>query len=115
MPESTDYYIGNNVTEDGDGLLTTIKYNNAEVIQWLMQRHANFHLHKVCSSSTAVTFQGIQGCNQEHGIERATHTEVYNQQMTALNILCTNPPRHVSTVYANRVCLLLLAPGADNV
>jgi len=88
--------------------ILTIANNDAEVNQWLMQRHADFHLHKACSS-TSVTFQGIAGCIQEHGIECAT--EVDDQPMTALHILCANP--HV-TGDAIRV-YLQLAPEAANI
>ena len=50
--------------------------------------HANFHLHQACSS-TSITPHDIEVCIQQHGIERAT--EVDDQQMTALHILCANP------------------------
>ena len=45
-------------------------------------------LSKVCYS-TSVNPQMIQECIDTHGIERAT--EVNDQQMTALHILCANP------------------------
>jgi len=46
------------------------------------------NLPKVCYS-TSVTPQMIQECIRTHGIQRAT--EVDDQQMTALHILCANP------------------------
>jgi len=46
------------------------------------------NLSKVCSS-TSVTSQSIQECIDTHGIQRAT--EVNDQQMMALHILCANP------------------------
>ena len=82
--------IGINVVWGCDRLLTTVKYKvddpgdilNSEVNQWLMQRHANFHLHRACSS-TFVTPQMIEVCIHTHGIEHAM--EVDDQQMTALH------------------------------
>ena len=68
--------------------LEEYEYNNDVVIQRLMQRHANLPSHQACLS-TSVNPQRIQGCFQEHGIERAT--EVDDQQMMALHILCANP------------------------
>jgi len=78
-----------------------------EVKHWLRLRHANLPFHQACSS-TSIAPQGIGGCFQEHGIERAT--EVDDQQMTALHILCANP--HV-TGDAFRAYLQLV-PEASN-
>jgi len=58
------------------------------MIKWLLQQHFNFPFHQACSSTSANP-QGIQGCFEVHGIECAT--EVDNQQLTALHILCANP------------------------
>jgi len=80
--------IGNCVIYGCDRLLTTVIYNSDEVNQWLMQRYANLPYHQACSS-ISITFQAIDGCFQEHGIELAT--EVDDHQMTALHILCANP------------------------
>jgi len=65
------------------------------------------NLSKVCYS-TSVSPQTIQECIGTHGIERAT--EVDDQQMTALHILCANP--HV-TCDCIRI-YLQLAPEAAN-
>ena len=65
------------------------EYDNDVVNRRLMQRHANLPFHQACFS-TSINPQGIQVCFQEHGIERAT-TEIDDQQMTALHILCANP------------------------
>jgi len=62
-----------NVFEGCDRLSTTVVSNN---------------LSRVCYS-TSVNPQMIQECIDTHGIERAT--EVNDQQMTALHILCVNP------------------------
>jgi len=77
------------------------------VIQRLMQHHANLPFHKACFN-TSVNPQRIGACLQEHGIQRAT--EVDNQQMTALHILCANP--HV-TGDAIRTYLTLTREAAD--
>jgi len=97
VPESIAH-IGMYVVFGGDRLLTTVKYkgydesnilnNNDEVNEWLMQRHANLPFHQACSS-TSITSQVMQEFFQEHGIERAT--EVDDQQMEALHVLCANP------------------------
>jgi len=67
------------------------------------------NLSKVCYS-TSVTPQSIQECIHTHGIERAT--EVNDQQMPALHILCTNPHVTVDSIRAYRY--LQLAPEAAN-
>ena len=109
-------HLGHGVFWGCDQLLTTVQYeydedgnilNNDEVNQWLMQRHANFHLHRACSS-TSINPQEIEACIHTHGIERAT--EVDDQQMTALHILCANP--HV-TEGAIRSYLQLAPEAAD--
>ena len=100
LPQAIEH-IGNGVVDGCDRLLTTVKYNrddhgrvsnNAEVNQWLMQRHAHLHLHYACSS-TSITSPEIEVCIQERGIERGIEraTEVDDQQMMALHILCANP------------------------
>jgi len=88
---NTIRYIGMNIVAECYSLLTPVQwtFDDEEVNQLLMTRHANFHLHKVCSS-THVTPHEIEVCFQEHGIERATE-QVDDQQMTALHILCLNP------------------------
>jgi len=113
MPDEIEY-IGNAVILRCDRLLTTVNYtldeddddetsiNSDEVNQWLMQRYANLPFHQACSS-ISITPQGIV-----HGIERAT--EVDDQEMMALHILCANP--HV-TPDAIRA-YLQLAPEAAN-
>ena len=58
--------------------------NSDEVIQQLMQQHANLPFHKACFS-TSITPQGMAVCFQEHGIDRAT--EVDDQQLTALHTI----------------------------
>jgi len=106
-------YIGDRVMDGCDQVLTTVQYeydygnvvNNDEVNQWLMQRHAHFHLHRACSS-TFVTPQMIEVCIHTDGIERAT--EVDDQQMTSLHILCANPHVTGDTIRS----YLQLAPGA---
>jgi len=40
-------------------------------------------------ASTAVNSERLQGCFEDHGIERAV--EVDNQQRTVLHIICANP------------------------
>ena len=89
--------LGEGVIYGCDRLLTTVDYNedydgdvcnDVEVNQWLMQQHVIFPNHQACSS-TSITPQGIEACIQEHGNERAT--EIDDQQMTALPILCVNP------------------------
>ena len=124
VPEAIEY-IGTDVVDGCDRLLTTVKYifeygyddkdqlgqhtmNNDEVNQWLMQRHANFPFHQACSS-THVSSQGIEGCIQEHGIERGA-TDIDDRQMMALHILCVNP--HVTGDCIRSY--LQLAPEAAN-
>ena len=89
--------IGELVFQGCDRLLATINinvnleeyvYDNEEVIRRSLQQHANLPFHKACSS-TDITPLTIEACLQEHEIERAT--EVDNQQMAALHILCANP------------------------
>jgi len=95
VPETIEH-IGNQVVWGCNRLLTAVKYkrnndgsiNNNNVNQWLMQQCANLPFHQACSS-ISITPQGIVGCSQEHGINRAT--EVEDGQMTALHILCANP------------------------
>jgi len=89
MPEEIEY-VGGHVFEGCDRLLAAVdaNYDDDEVIQWLMQRHANLPFHQACFS-TSVTSLTVEDCFQEHGIELAT--EVDEQQMTALHILCANP------------------------
>jgi len=82
-------------------------YNDDEVHEWLRQRYANLPFHQACFS-TLVTPQGIAVCFQEHGIDRAT--EVDDQQMTALHILCINPHVTGDVIRA----YLQLAPEAAN-
>ena len=123
VPEAIEY-IGTDVVDGCDRLLTTVKYifeygyddkdqlgqhtmNNDEVNQWLMQRHANFPFHRACSS-TDVNPRGVEGCSQEHGIERAT--EIDDQQMMASHILCANPHVTGDCIRA----YLTLVPGAAN-
>ena len=89
--------------------LDEYEYNHAEVIQRLMQRHVNLPFHQACSS-TSITPQGIEGCFHTHGTERAT--EVDDQQMTALHILCANPHAHV-TGDCIRAYLKLAPEAAD--
>jgi len=84
-------YIGNNVVEGCNRLSTTVSNN----------------LSKVCYS-TFVNPQMIQECIHTHGIERAT--EVDDQKMMALHILCTNPHVTGDCIRA----YLQLAPGAAN-
>jgi len=121
VPEEIEH-IGHDVVLGCHRLLTTVKYkfhvdhdeelcstiNEYEVNQWLMQRHVNCHLHRACCS-TLITPHEIEGCIQERGIERAT--EVDDQQMTALHILCANP--HV-TGDAIRSYLQLAPEAAAN-
>ena len=106
-------HIGNKAFWRCDRLLTTVKYefdyeddddpmNNDEVNEWLMQRHANLPFHQACYS-IFIDPQVIV-----HGIERAT--EVDDQQMTALHILCANP--HV-TSDCIRAYLQLAPEAAD--
>ena len=83
------------------------EYGSDEVIQWLMQLHAYSPFHRACSSTSANP-QGIGVCFQDHGVERAT--EVDDQQMTALHILCANP--HV-TGDCIRAYLQLAPEAAD--
>ena len=66
-------------------------------------------MQKVCYTyNTSVNPQTIQECIDTHGIERAT--EVDNQQMSALHILCANP--HV-TADAIRAYLQLAPEAAE--
>jgi hypothetical protein len=53
-----------------------------------LSRTVRNYLSRVCYS-TSITSQVIQECIHTHGIERAT--EVNDEQMTALHILCSNP------------------------
>ena len=71
--------------------------------EWLIQRHAHLPFHQACSITPT---QGIEGCIQQHGIERAM--EVDDQHMTALHTICTNP--HVTG--GAIVSYLQLAPEA---
>ena len=71
VPETINH-VGNNAFRERDRLSTAVSNN----------------LSKVCYS-TSVTPQMINECIQEHGIERAT--EIDDQQMTALHIICANP------------------------
>ena len=90
-------YIGNRFLWECDQLLAAVdnNYNNDEMIQWLMQRHANVPFDRACSS-IAVNSERLQGCFEERGIERAA--EVDNQQRTALHILCANPHVTVDSI-----------------
>jgi len=71
LPDTIDH-VGNNVFRRCNRLSTTVVNN----------------LSKVCSS-TSVNPQMIQECIDTHGIECTT--EVNDQQMVALHILCANP------------------------
>ena len=108
MSEAIEH-VGYDVFEGCDQLLAAVdaNYSNDEVIQRLIQHHANFPFHQACSS-TLVTSLKIEVCFQEHGIERAT--EVDEQQMTALHILCANPH---ATGDCIRVYLQLAPQAAD--
>ena len=118
VPEVIEH-IGDRVVLGCDGLLTTVNYkfdyddevrytmNNCEVNAWLMQRNSKFPLHRACSS-TDVNPRGVEGCSQEHGIERAT--EIDDQQMMASHILCANPHVTGDCIRA----YLALVPGAAN-
>jgi len=64
-------------------------------------------MHKVCYN-TSVNPQLINECINTHGVERAT--EVDDEQMTALHILCANP--HV-TGEAIRVYLQMAPEAAE--
>jgi len=79
--------------------------DNEEVIQQLMQQHANLPFHQICSS-TSITPQGIQGCFQANEIELAM--EYDDGYMTALHILCANPHVTADCIRA----YLQLAPEA---
>jgi len=78
LPDTIEH-ISDRVVFVWNRLLTTVRYkrdadgnyNNAEVNQWLIQRHANLPLHQACSSSTSVNSQGIEVYIQEQGIEHA--------------------------------------------
>jgi len=84
-------WMGYNVFDGCDQLSATFnmnpdhQYDDDEVNQRLTQY---FPFHQACSS-TDVTPLMIEACIQEHGMHRAT--ELDNQQMTALHILCANP------------------------
>jgi len=80
LPEPIQH-LGSNVLQGCDSLSTTVSNN----------------LSKVCYS-TSVTPQSIQKCIAAHGIECAT--EVNDQQMTALHILCANPHVTVDCIRA---------------
>ena len=82
-------YIDHWVLEGCAGLSTTVRNN----------------LSKVCYI-TSVTSRSIQECIDTHGIERAT--EINDQQVTALHILCANP--HVTSDFIR--AYLQLAPEA---
>jgi len=115
VPEAIEH-IGGEVIYGCDRLLTTVKYisddkdegedqnsiNNDEVNAWLMQRYANLPFHQACSS-ISINSQVIV-----NGIERAT--EVDDQKMTALHILCTNPHVMGDTI---RAYLQLASEAAD--
>ena len=114
VPITIDH-IGSNFVWACDRLLTTVnnrfddeneeeddKFKSNEVNEWLTQRHANLPFHQACYS-ISITPQVIV-----HGIERAT--EVDDQQMMALHILCANP--HV-TRDAIRAYLQLAPAAAD--
>jgi len=114
VPEAIEH-IGEEVFKGCDALLATFNfnweervYNQDKVMERLRQRHANFHLHQACSS-TSVTSQQIEACIHTHGIERAA-TEIDDQQMTALHILCLNPHVTGDCIRA----YLQLAPEAAN-
>jgi len=90
LPDPIEY-VGDHVFIGCDQLSTTVRNN----------------LSRVCYN-TPVTPQMIQECIHTHGIDRAT--EVNNQQMTALHILCANP--HVTGDCIRTY--LQLAPEAAN-
>ena len=71
MPESIEL-VGNDVFRGCDRLSNTVRNN----------------LSKVCYR-TSVSHQAIQEYICTHGIQHAT--EIDNQQMTALHIMCANP------------------------
>ena len=71
MPETIDH-VSQNAFRGCDRLSTTVSNN----------------LPKVCYS-TSVNLQTIKDCIDTHGVELTT--EVDDQQMTALHILCANP------------------------
>jgi len=102
-------HIGHDVFGGCDRLFAALdgNYNNDEVNQWLLQRYANLPFHQACSS-TLVTPLTVADCYQEHGIELAT--EVDDEQMTALHILCLNPH---ATGDCIRVYLQLAPQAAD--
>jgi hypothetical protein len=100
LPEPIDHLFGLHLSDlvfyRCDRLLTTVNYefvdedewdletiNNYQWNQWVMQRYAKLPFHQACSS-TSINPQVIL-----NGIEHAT--EVDDQQMTALHILCANP------------------------
>jgi len=87
--------IGNNAFRDCESLRfcilpETIEHQGAYVFRGCdrLSTAVRNNLSTVCYS-TAVTPQMIQECIDTHGIERAT--EVNDQQMMALHILCANP------------------------
>jgi len=88
LPDPTDH-VGIEVFKGCDRLSTTVSNN----------------LSTVCYS-TSVNSQSIQECIHTHGIECAT--EVNDQQMTALHILCSNPHVTADCIRA----YLQLAPEA---
>ena len=114
LPQAIEH-LGDGVFWGCDRLLTTVRYeyddddddilNSDEVNQWLMRRHANFHLHQACLS-TLLTPHDIEACIHERGIECATEVDEY--QMTALHILCANPHVTGDTIRS----YLQLAPEA---
>jgi len=91
VPESIDH-LGNDIFYGCDQLVSTTVSNN---------------LSKVCYS-TSVDPQSIQECIHTHGIELTT--EVDDEEMLALHILCANP--HVTEDCIRTY--LQLAPEAAN-
>jgi len=92
VPETIEHF-GNRVFNGCDRLVSTTVSNN---------------LSKVCYS-TSITPQTIQECIDTHGIELAT--EVDDQLMMALHIICANPHVTGDCIRA----YLQLAPEAANV
>ena len=73
--------------------------NSDEIHHWLMHRHDDFPLHRVCYSAN-VTAQDIDACITAHGIQYACTVD--DQQMTALHVLSANPqatPEAISACY----------------
>jgi len=91
LPEPIDH-VGYNSFRGCNSRLSTTVSNN---------------LSKVCCS-TSITPQMIEECIHTHGIERAT--EIDDQQLTALHILCANPHVTGDCIRA----YLQLAPEAAN-